>query len=377
MNAENIYKKNEQKLENALAAKEAKRLNEAAVLFDEIIEDLKKIEDIDVKYTIDLNKEFREKYEEILQYSIETKKEIQSQMLEKIDFFKKENKIPMVVEHYEILLNLAREIGEDDKKIEGYQEDYDNYRKKLFEKILETIQDLINDANEKKNSGNFSEAKELFENALKMACDVNHEDLIWALTEQVKLINNIYLKEKRKKHLEMAKNAIENENFPLAISLYRISSKYSTELGDLDQVKEFDLEIKKLEKSKIAYEKQRKKIEEKIVTLLEKGDQFHDKNGFFEAIKLFSEALELHPTNPEDIEKKINDSYLSYITNLFFNKKLPKNIKDVISIANELSLNQGKISISDLYKRAVKRLLIPKEHIASVIYFLHKIRILF
>ena len=300
-----------------------------------------------------------------------------NQVLEKIDFFKKENKIPMVVEHYEIILNLAKEIGEEEEKIKQYQDEYEEYRRKLFEKILESIQDLINEANEKKNTGNFSEAKELFENALKMACDVNNEDLIWALTEQVKLINDIYLKEKRKKHLELAKNAIENENFPLAISLYKIASKYSTELGDMDQVKEFDLEIKKLEKSKEKYEKQRKKIEERIVILIEKGDMYLSKNGYFEAIKLYSEALDLNPSDPEEIEEKINDCYLHYLQNLFFNKKLPKNIKDVISIANELSLNQGKISVGDLYKRAVKRLLIPKEHIASVIYFLHKIRILF
>ncbi len=266
MNPENIFNKNEQKLENALAAKDAKRLNEAAVLFDEIIEDLKKIDGIAIEGSVEVKREYQEKYQEILQHSIETKRLIQNKMLEKIDFFKKENKIPLVVEHYEILLNLSREIGEDSSKIQQYEEEYEDNRRLLFEKILENIQDLINDANIKKNTGNFSEAKELFENALKMACDVNNEDLIWALTEQVKLINDIYLKEKRKKHLEMAKNAIENENFPLAISLYKIASKYSTELGDLEQVKEFELEIKKLEKSKERYEKQRKKIEEKIIS---------------------------------------------------------------------------------------------------------------
>ena len=244
-------------------------------------------------------------------------------------------------------------------------------------RILQSIQDLINEANDLKTTGNFSEAKNLFENALNMACEINNEDLIWALTEQVKLINDIYLKEKRKKNIELANEAILSENYPLAISLYKIAAKYSVELGDLDQEKEFLTEVRRLEKERERYEKQRKKIEDKIINLVERAQNFRSKNSFFDAIKLYYEALSLNPSDPEIIRENILDTYLEYAKNLFYNNKLPESFQEVISIANELSLTQGKISLGDLYNRAVKRILRPKEQIASVIYFLHRIKVLF
>ncbi|MHA1783691.1 MAG: hypothetical protein ACTSVY_01990 [Candidatus Helarchaeota archaeon] len=369
MNAEEFLKKLEFKIENALEAREANRLNEAVVLFDEILEELKEIKN--------KNEDLNSKYQEIQEFSISAKKSLKNQVLEKINFLKKEKKIPLIVEHYEIIIKLAEEIGESSDKIKEYVNEFDIYRKKLSEKILQNIQDLINDANEKKNMGNFSDAKNLFENALKMACDINNEDLIWALTEQVKLINEIYLKEKRKKNMELAENAIENENYPLAISLYKLAMKYSAELGDMEQENKFQNEIKKLEKEKERYEKQRKKTEDRIKILIEKAEQYRSKNSYFDAIKLYHEALSLNPSDPQDIQEGIKETYLEYIKNLFYNNKLPKIFKDVLSIANELSLTQGKILLGDLYKRAVKRLLIPKEQIASVIYFLHEIRVLF
>ena len=369
MNTKDIIKKIEYKLENALTAKEDNRLNEALVLFDEILDDLKEFKDTD----FDISR----KFDEIKNFSINTKRVLKNELFEKIDFLKKENKTPLIVEHYEIIINLAEEIGEEETIIKRYKQDYALYRKKLNAKILQSIQDLINEANDLKTTGNFSEAKNLFENALNMACDINNEDLIWALTEQVKLINDIYLKEKRKKNIELAKEAILSENYPLAISLYKIAAKYSVELGDLEQEKEFLNEVKRLEKERERYEKQRKKTEDKIIYLIERAENFRTKNAFFEAIKLYYEALNLNPSDPELIRNKILDTYLEYTRNLFYNNKLPETFREVISIANELSLTQGKISVGDLYNRAVKRILKPKEQIASVVYFLHRIKVLF
>ncbi|NHI94186.1 MAG: hypothetical protein EAX96_16970 [Candidatus Lokiarchaeota archaeon] len=369
MNARDILKNSEYKIENALEAKENKRLNEAVVLFDEILEELRSIKDSDEALS--------SKYDEIKSYSIQTKKELKNDLLEKIEFLKSENKIPLIVEHYEIILNLSEEIGEAQTQIDEYRQNYKIYRKQLNAKILQNIQDLINEANDLKNLGNFSEAKNLFENALNMACEINNEDLIWALTEQVRLINDIYLKEKRKKNIELAGEAIESENYSLAISLYKIAAKYSVELGELEPEREFLAEVRRLEREKEKYEKQRKKIEEKIITLIERADNYRVKNSFFEAIKLYYEALSLNPSEPQEIQNKIMDTYLEYTKNLFYNDKLPETFREVISIATELSLTQGKISIHDLYERAAKRILKPKEQIASVIYFLHRIRILF
>ncbi|MHA1300499.1 MAG: hypothetical protein ACTSO9_13860 [Candidatus Helarchaeota archaeon] len=207
---------------------------------------------------------------------------------------------------------------------------------------------------------------------------IKNEDLVNSLQDQLNLIPIIKLKERRTRTIQMAKKAVDDERFLLAISLYKLAAKYSSELGEEDVEKEFLDEVKKVEKLKSKFEKLRRKEDSKIMGILEKAEQCVEQNNYFDALKLYYKAKRLRSSNGESDEhiNAVNYSIEQHFLEQFMNNKIPEPFKDVIKIIEEIANENDAFSLVNVYETALKRLLIPKEEISAIIYILHKIRVL-
>lgn len=353
----------------AYEAMNQKKYNEALPLFNLAIEGLSQLTTVDYYYS--------KRLDEITLMAINCKTEIRNDALIKVEKYIGENNIPLIVEYYEIIVKFTKEIGEleDFKK---YEEIYERYKEIYDKKENEEINQLVSEANALKTQGELEKSLELYKSALKKAKKINNTDMIESLKEQLETIPIIMLKERRARTLNMAKKAVDDERFLLAMSLYKLASKYSAELEENDKEKEFLLEIKRIEKIKDKFEKQRKKEDTKIEGILEKADQAVEQNNFFEAIKLYQKVIKFRNSisESEGELKSVDYCIEQYFINNFVKNKIPEHIQDVIKIAEEMAKENENFSPVELYQRASKRLLIPKDEISSIIYVLHKIHVL-
>lgn len=366
----------EKRTEMAELATKEKRYQEAIVLYDEVIEKLRELAKTQFFY--------EKRAEEIEEISKKCKRSLRDEMIERCEFVQKEDKVSLVLEYVEIILNLSEEI-EDSESVKKYKDLQTEYKKRFNEKMADNIQDIIEQANTYKNSAEYEKAKDLFETALKKACDLQDDTMIEALTEQVTLINSIFLKERRKNAIENAKASIKAEEFATAIENYQKAAKLSVDLKEPEYEQKFSEEIKRIEKLKDKLDKQRKKVDKQIDIMIEKADNISNQKKFFDAIKLYHEASALVKESfsqleiDEGLNQKIVIALEKYFSSLFLEnpENIPPLVLDLIKIAEELREQQGKFHISDLYQRAVKRILRPEREITSTIYLLHKLRILF
>ncbi|MHA1144425.1 MAG: hypothetical protein ACTSRW_06790 [Candidatus Helarchaeota archaeon] len=365
----------EKRINIAEMALKQKSYHEAIVLFNEIIEELR-----------DLGKNqenLKDRADEIQDICNKAKADLRDEMIERCEFVRKEEKISLVLEYLDIIIKLSREINDEDS-IKKYQDQYDEFKIKFDKKMAQNIQELIAKANGYKNEGEFEKAKDVYESALRKARDLNNHPMIEALSEQVTLINSIFLKEKRKKAIENAEMLVKNENFIRAIESYEIAARFSAELNDNENERKFYDEIKRLEKLKEKIDKQRKKVDKQIDMIIEKADKISNQRKYFDAIVLYREAEHLVKESYSQLEieegltQKIIQNLEKHFRWLFSHKQkeIPPVFIDVIKIAEELKEQHVKLNITDLYRRSVKRILRPQQEITTAIYILHKLRLL-
>ncbi|MHA1378427.1 MAG: hypothetical protein ACTSRG_08600 [Candidatus Helarchaeota archaeon] len=333
-----------------------------------------------IKTLSDLSKDdvyYQKRLDEISLMANNCKVEIRKELLDKAKELITNNKIGLILEHYELILDLTAEIG-DFENIEKYKAVYDKYLEIYRQNETQKIIELMNDANTFKNKGKFEKAQGIYSEALGKAKLMKNEDLVKSLQGQLDLIPVIKRKERRTKTIQMAKKAIEDQRFLLAISLYKLAAKYSAELEENDKEKEFLDEIKRIEKLKTKFEKMRKKEDSKIEGILEKAETCVEQKNYFEALRLYYKVKKLRNSNetPEEHLNVIDYSLQQYFIEQFTKNKIPEHVKDIIKLLEEMSNENENLSLVEVYNRALKRFLIPKEEISAIIYILHKIKVL-
>ncbi|NVM04791.1 MAG: hypothetical protein HWN67_20895 [Candidatus Helarchaeota archaeon] len=353
-------------LNTAYEAMNQKQFNKALTFFNLAI---KKLEEFSKQSSY-----YAERLNEVNLMAKNCKSEIRNELLEKVKILIEKNKIPLILEHYEMIILLTKEIG-DIENLEEFEKVYNKYNQIFQEKETTEIRVLMEQASTLKNKGKFEKSLEIYRETLTKAKMINNKDLVESLENQLSLIPLIKQKERRKQTLDQAQKALEDGRYLLAISHYKLASKYSADLGEPDKEKDFLAEAKKVGKLKGKLEKQRKKEDYKIEEILVKADVCIDEGNYLEAIKLYQEVRALRDSIgefDEQLNSIINTIELNFIEN-FLVKKIPEQIKDILKLVKELTNENENFSLITLFNRASKTLLIPKDEIALIIYILHKL----
>ncbi|MFX1449486.1 MAG: hypothetical protein ACFFCM_01505, partial [Promethearchaeota archaeon] len=274
-------------LNTAYEAMNSKQFNKALTFFNLAI---KKLEQFSKESNY-----YAERLSEVNLMARNCKIEIRNELLEKVKVLIEKQKIPLILEHYEMIILLTKEIG-DVENLEAFEKVYNEYKQIFQEKETNEIKELMEEASNLKNKGKFEKSLEIYRETLAKAKLIDNNDLIQSLENQLHLIPLIKQKEKRKQTLDQAEKALEDGRYLVAISHYKLASKYSADLGEPDKEKEFLDESKKIEKLKAKLEKQRKKEDSKIEEILVKADLFLDEGNYLEALKLYQHVRTLRDT---------------------------------------------------------------------------------